>query len=181
MKSLPIALDRMLANPSYERVEGKLLKVSDDKSRIILELKGKKLRTLLGPFSETDWGVLTDKLVIAFVKAGEEIRVFDAKQIPKDQQAAAKPGKATTKRAAPKGEHTPKVKWMKFAESRMVGEPLKLTLIERGFGLDMSLIMRTLLHLDIKPGEVTKVISYADFRKFFHFICDPAFKEFQNR
>lgn len=184
MKSLPIALDRMLANPTYERVEGKLLKVSDDKMRIILELKGKKLRTLLGPFAETDWELLGNKLVVAFAKAGEATRVFDAKKLPREERAAAAGAKkAVTKRAAPKTErvHAPKVKWTKFAEGRMVGEPVKIGHIERGFDLDADLVLRTLQHLEITPGEVTNVISYADFRKFFHFICEPGFKDFQNQ
>jgi hypothetical protein len=183
MKSLPIALDRMLANPSYERIEGKLIKVVPDNSRVILELKGKKFRTLMAPFGEATYIGLQDKAIVAFVKAGDTTQIFDAKLIPREHKAvAASPsGSLTKKRAAPKADtgYGPRAKWKKFAEGRMVGEPVKLTNMERGFGFEPDFVLSILTHLEIPVGSVTKSIAYADFRKVFHFICEPGFKAFQ--
>ncbi len=184
MKSLPIALDKLLSNPSYERVDGKLMKAADDGTRIILELPGKKLRTLLGPFADTEWAPLVDKMIVAFVKEGEVTRAYDAKLLPRDRKGPATTSGATTapKRAttARKAEvaHAPKVKWKKYAEGRMIGEPVKITNMERGFDLEADLIMRVVEHLGLSYLPVTKSISYMDFRKFFHYICEPAFKAF---
>jgi hypothetical protein len=187
MKSLPIALDRLLANPSYERVEGKLLKVSEDGSRAILELKGKKLRTLMGPLADADWAAMVEKAVIAFLKAGEPTRVFEAKLIPRELKArAATPaGAATAARrstAAKKTESVSSVpvKWKKYAEARMIGEPVKLTNMEKGFELSLEMIHQIIEHIGIAYLPITKSVSYLDFRKFFHFVCEPGFRAFLN-
>ncbi|MFM2375645.1 MAG: hypothetical protein RLZZ165_742 [Bacteroidota bacterium] len=183
MKSLPIALDRLLLNPSYERIEGKLLKVAEDASRIILELKDKKLKTLLGPFPVTDWASLENRTVIAFLKAGEQTRVYDCKAIPKadraSSSAAPAPKRASLKSRSEPKDFSPKAKWKKFAEGRMIGKPVKLTSMEKGFGLDIPLLESICRHLEIPVGQNTGVVAYLDFRRIFHFISSPEFKAFK--
>ncbi len=186
MKSLPIALDRLLSNPSYQRIDGKLIKVADDRSRIIIEFKNKKLQTLMGPFADGHLPGLMEKNVIAFVKAGEVTQIFDSKLLPKDQKASsARAGGADgpARRASkPKAEatSTTPVKWKKYAEGRMIGEPVKFISMERGFGLEMEMIEQIIAHLGIVYAPVTRTLPYLEFRKFFHFICDPSFKAFKN-
>lgn len=83
MKSLSLTVDRLLSNPSFIQVRGKLLLASEDKMRIILELKTKKHVSLFGPFEDVDLAALVNKDVIAFTKEGEPTKVFNTLAIPK--------------------------------------------------------------------------------------------------
>ncbi|HEX2899289.1 MAG TPA: hypothetical protein VHS96_06185 [Bacteroidia bacterium] len=183
MKPVSLQIDRLLSNPSFEQVRGKLILVTDDRGKIIMELKSKTMKTIFGPFSDTDWASLEKKEVIAFVKAGEETKVFEAKLVPRERNStAASSPRSSSPRAAKTDapRKGPLLKWTKFAEGRMVGEPVKLSSMQKGFDLPMEFIEAMLKHLEITSGQNTKVVAYLDFRKVYHFMVGPTYRAFEN-
>lgn len=183
MKAVSLVLDRLIANPSIEQVRGKLTLVTEDRSKIILELKSKQIKTVFGPFGDTDLNALVKKEVIVFVRPGEEAYVFDVKYMPREKNAAPKsPSTRASSTREPKQDLTkkgPLVKWKKFAEARMIGEPVKLTSMVKGFDIEMPFLEAMLKHIEVVSGQNTKVISYLDFRKVFHFMSSPAYRVFE--
>jgi hypothetical protein len=186
MKAVSLLLDRLLANPSIEQVRGKLTLVTDDRSKIILELKTKQIKTVFGPFGEMDLKALVKKEVIVFVRPGEESWVFDVKVLPREKNAAPRASSGSTRTSSsrePKADLTkkgPLVKWKKFAEARMIGEPVKLTSMVKGFDIELPFLEAMLKHIEVVSGQNTKVISYLDFRKVFLFMCSPQYRVFES-
>lgn len=184
MKALPIQLDRLLSNPSFEQVRGKLLLVSDDRSRIIIEFKGKKVKTLFGPFPEVDWQALLNREVVAFVKPEEITQIYDLKTLPREAKASvvkpAGPERTKSVTASP-SRNAPVVKWGKYAEARPVGEAVKLVSMERGFGLEAKFLDQIFRHLGLALDPETRALPYLDFRKVYKFLISPEYKTFQNR
>jgi len=183
MKAVSLLLDRLLANPSIEQVRGKLTLVTDDRSKIILELKSKQIKTVFGPFGDMDLKALVKKEVIVFVRPGEESWVFDVKHLPREKNAAPKsPSTRGANSREPKADLTkkgPLVKWKKFAEARMIGEPVKLTSMVKGFDIELPFLEAMLKHIEVVSGQNTKVISYLDFRKVFLFMSSPEYRVFE--
>jgi hypothetical protein len=183
MKAVSLLLDRLLANPSIEQVRGKLTLVTDDRSKIILELKSKQIKTVFGPFGDMDLKALVKKEVIVFVRPGEESWVFDVKHLPREKNAAPKsPSTRGAISREPKADLTkkgPLVKWKKFAEARMIGEPVKLTSMVKGFDIELPFLEAMLKHIEVVSGQNTKVISYLDFRKVFLFMSSPEYRVFE--
>lgn len=180
MKPLPFTLNRLLSDPAYQQISGKLLKIFDDKSRIIVELKDKKVKSLFGPFPDVELSKLFEKAIVAFVREGEATRIFDAKQIPKERSAGGTASDGSTAEPKAKTASGPRVKWKKYAEGLMIGEAVKLSGMQRGFGLEEEFIREILVHLQIGDALAAKDIAYLDFRKVFHFLNSPGFKPFQN-
>ena len=162
---------------------------ADDRNRVIIEMKDKKVRTLFGPFPELDWHLMLNREVVAFVKADHMTQIYDLKTLPRDAKASVvKPtvaksgtGERTKSATASPARNAPVVKWGKYAEARPVGEPVKLVSMERGFGLEAKFLHQIFQHLGLALDQETRTLPYLDFRKVYKFLISPEYKTFQGK